>query len=97
MAEYIKRKELVNQVIERLSFLWNKYGENDDYSKGYDECVDTILDAPTFNNMQAVIYGHWIKKHNGTYQCSVCGTNAPKMKYCGNCGAKMASKAEVSE
>lgn len=41
-------------------------------------------------DMQAVRHGHWIDiGNNGTFRCSVCEKNASKMKYCGNCGAKM--------
>ena len=33
--------------------------------------------------------GEWLDNHNGTFTCSVCGGRAPRMKYCGNCGAKV--------
>lgn len=33
--------------------------------------------------------GEWQDNHNGTFTCSVCGGKSSKMKYCGNCGAKL--------
>ena len=36
-----------------------------------------------------VKHGEWIDNCNGTFTCSLCGGRAPKMHYCGNCGAKM--------
>lgn len=43
-------------------------------------------------DVRAIRHGFWIHKHNGTFQCSVCGKDASKMKFCGNCGAKMDGK-----
>ncbi len=42
-----------------------------------------------------VKYGYWEDNHNGTFVCSVCGGKSSKMKYCGNCGAKMDKEIEV--
>ena len=33
--------------------------------------------------------GYWKDNCNGTFTCSVCGGKSSRMKYCGNCGAKM--------
>lgn len=36
--------------------------------------------------------GFWKDNYNGTFTCSVCGGKSSKMKFCGNCGAKMNNK-----
>lgn len=40
-------------------------------------------------DVEPVVHGEWINNNNGTFTCSACGGRASKMKYCGNCGAKM--------
>ena len=68
---YIKRRELVEQVTERLRYLRKEYGDYDHYTDGFDECVDRILDAPTVE----AVHGEWILldecANEGVY-CSVC-------------------------
>ena len=36
-----------------------------------------------------VKHGEWVDNTNGTFTCTACGNRASKMKWCGNCGAKM--------
>ena len=33
--------------------------------------------------------GKWQDNNNGTFTCSICGGKAPRMNYCGRCGAKL--------
>lgn len=41
-----------------------------------------------------VRHGEWKDNRNGTFTCSVCGGQSPKMDWCGRCGAKMDGNGE---
>lgn len=49
------------------------------------QCADLLL----ANGVIVQKQGKWQDNHNGTFACSVCGSKASRMNYCGNCGAKL--------
>ena len=53
------------------------------------QTVQTIADHLLANGVIVRKQGEWQDNHNGTFTCSVCGGKSSKMKYCGNCGAKL--------
>lgn len=57
-----------------------------------EEAIDRISTLKA--DVVEVKHGEWLNNHNGTYTCSACGGKAPKMAWCGHCGAKMTSKKE---
>ena len=92
MAEYIAREELLAQLRAMES-----YNVSPMYRRGYDDCVATVLNAPTAD-VVPVVHGRWIEKTvpEGCryFECSNCGAHenrhtAIKGYYCWRCGAKM--------
>jgi hypothetical protein len=100
MAEYIAREVLLAQLRAMES-----YNASPMYRRGYDDCVATVLNAPTAD-VAPVVHGRWdeSKEHfylnNGckewiNFYCSECDApNNSPTDYCPNCGAKMDGGAE---
>ena len=97
MAEYIAREELLAQLRAMES-----YNVSPMYRRGYDDCVATVLNAPTAD-VVPVVHGRWIEKTvpEGCryFECSNCGAHenrhtAIKGYYCWRCGAKMDGGAD---
>lgn len=47
MNDLISKSALLNIVEPRLDYLLDKYGVNDDFVLGYEECYEQIAAAPT--------------------------------------------------
>ena len=90
MAEYIAREVLLAQLRAMES-----YNVSPMYRRGYDDCVATVLNAPTAD-VAPVVHGRWISFLDGDhimperyYRCSRCGrVESRRQPYC-HCGAKM--------
>lgn len=95
MAEYIAREELLAQLRAMES-----YNVSPMYRRGYDDCVATVLNAPTAD-VVPVVHGRWISFLDGDhimperyYRCSRCGrVESRRQPYC-HCGAKMDGGAD---
>lgn len=87
--------------IDRYSFPTLHQKELNDYMKGWNTCLKSVLQQPTADVVE-VRRGEWIKYCTGlygsNYKCSKCGNLADEdnsghyaifTNYCSNCGAKM--------
>ena len=96
MAEYMAREVLLAQLRAMES-----YNVSPMYRRGYDDCVATVLNAPTAD-VAPVVHGRWevihVQNHWDKARCSACkrlfesyewGSN-----YCPVCGAKMDGGAD---
>lgn len=86
MAEYIAREELLAQLRAMES-----YNASPMYRRGYDDCVEAILKAPTAD-VALLKHAHWIEQGE-TQICSNCGEEHTwsdyRAAYCDCCGAHM--------
>lgn len=95
MSDYIKRDTLMSKLEERLMCLRNKYGDNDPYTDGYEECLCAIenaaaADVAPVKHGQWRLYGADKRGRGGVWMCTGCkGLYPYKNRYCPNCGAKM--------
>lgn len=89
--EYIEREALEKDFNSRLNDLVAEYGRYDPYTRGFDEAVDRLEDAPAADVVE-VRHAKWVssKQYNGNPECSACFyvTNE-KTNYCPRCGCKM--------
>ena len=64
----------------------------DRYGKGFNDCLDQVLDAVEEKDLVELRYGRWKGAGMGDYLCSECWevySGGDKFTYCPNCGAKM--------
>lgn len=102
MQRYINKDILLHKLQERCNKLYEQYGTEDDYTRGYGAAIDAIdiIVLKETADVQEVKHGKWIElvkiRKGGEirlvhWQCSLCGcflgTNTES--YCPNCGAKM--------
>lgn len=88
MAEYIKRKTVINHLDACMDTIW----------KPEIVALKCFVEGIPAADVAPVRHGRWaLNKKYGDYECSECGqgdvkamdfTNL-KMRYCPNCGAKM--------
>lgn len=94
MTEYIEREALLEQLRAMES-----YNASPMYRRGYDDCVATVLKAPTAD-VTPVVHGRWLHSgyecHFEVVKCSECNHEAFAIalyvcdgNYCPNCGARM--------
>ena len=95
MAEYIAREVLLAQLRAMES-----YNVSPMYRRGYDDCVATVLNAPTAD-VAPVVHGRWIQVDSTKCRCSHCDIIAlialyphGDKNFCPNCGAKMDMEVE---
>lgn len=84
MAEYIKRKILVDLVLSKLRFMgdariMNKNDERvlseiDGYEKAMDAVHQLLLDEDLIEDIEPVKHGRWIEITPKHSRCSVCDT-----------------------
>ena len=82
MARYID--------VDRSSFPTPHRQELNDYMKGWNACLKSVLQQTPTADVAEVKHGEWIG-----LECSKCGhfaTYANDYNYCPNCGAKMDGK-----
>lgn len=90
MARYID--------VDKHSFPTLHQKELNDYMKGWNTCLKSVLQQPTADYAE-VKHGYWIYHFDdlfpseSTQECSVCheeeGMTICNENYCPNCGAKM--------
>ena len=98
MARYID--------VDRHSFPTLHQKELNDYMKGWNACLKSVLQQPTADVVE-VKHGEWILDKKITspifLNCSLCGNTADKdihgnyigiTPYCSMCGAKMNGRSE---
>lgn len=68
---------------------------NNDYEKGFSDCLDKILALPTIE-AQPVSYGRWEFADDGYLRCTHCNQKAPYFgdeciatDFCPSCGYRM--------
>lgn len=79
--------------VERYSFPTLHQKELNDYMKGWNACLKSVLQQPTADVVE-VKHGKWIDKEyhiwGDKYICSVCGFTVPKKyKNCPECISRM--------
>lgn len=104
MDEYIDRQSLLANLEERQAFLVKEWGYRDHYTRGFEDAVARVHDAPAAD-VSPVRHGWWtaidasywrwtpegaIPVIRNKYKHEECGkVVSRKEKYCPNCGAKM--------
>lgn len=95
----IDADELEKWMNERMRSLRAAYGYHDDYTDGFEECMEAVENAETIDPETLRPMGRWEPRTDvvGFVRCSVCHdcnvyddwADGKKWNYCPNCGAKM--------